>query len=74
MADVVTIPSHLAVPEVRTYMTAEAARDLSAPDPPAPAAVDERGRSAQTFVVDVVVASGGARAPRRGRAARTSTP
>ncbi len=25
MADVVTIPSHLAVPEVRTYMTAEAA-------------------------------------------------
>jgi hypothetical protein len=60
MADVVTIPSHLAVPEVITYMTAEAARDLSAPDPPVPAAVDERGRSAQTFVVDVIVRSGGA--------------
>lgn len=59
MADVVTIPSHLAVPEVRTYMTAEAAADLSAPDPAAPAAVDERGRSAQTFVVDVLVRSGG---------------
>ncbi|MBK3639863.1 trans-acting enoyl reductase family protein [Streptomyces sp. MBT33] len=59
MADVVTVPSHLAVPEVRTYMTTEAAGDLAAPDTPAPTAVDERGRSAQTFVVDVVVRSGG---------------
>ncbi|MGW0331068.1 saccharopine dehydrogenase family protein [Streptomyces sp. NPDC003011] len=69
MADVVTVPSHLAVPEVRTYMTVEAARDLSAPDTPAPSAVDERGRSAQTFLVDVVVRSGGAerRAVARGQ-------
>ncbi len=59
MADVVTVPSHLAVPEVRTYMTATAAADLAAPDAPAPSAVDERGRSAQTFVVDVLVRSGG---------------
>jgi hypothetical protein len=69
MADVVTIPSHLAIPEVRTYMTVEAARDVSAPDTPTPAAVDERGRSAQTFLVDVVVRSGGAerRAVARGQ-------
>ncbi|MFC4118993.1 saccharopine dehydrogenase family protein [Nonomuraea zeae] len=60
MADVVTVPSHLAVPEVRTYMSANAAADLFAPDAQAPAAVDERGRSAQTFVVDVLVRSGGA--------------
>ncbi|WP_442945821.1 saccharopine dehydrogenase family protein [Nonomuraea sp. LPB2021202275-12-8] len=60
MADVVTIPSHLAVPEVRSYMTVEAVEDLSAPDTPAPAAADERGRSDQTFLVDVVVRSGGA--------------
>jgi short subunit dehydrogenase-like uncharacterized protein len=59
MADVVTIPSHLSIPDVRTYMTVEAARDVSAPDTPAPAPVDERGRSSQTFVVDVVVHSGG---------------
>ncbi|MDX3752683.1 saccharopine dehydrogenase NADP-binding domain-containing protein [Streptomyces sp. AK08-02] len=59
MADVVTVPSHLDVPEVRTYMAAEAARDLAAPDTPAPVAVDEDGRSAQTFVVDAVVRSGG---------------
>ncbi|EPH44715.1 saccharopine dehydrogenase NADP-binding domain-containing protein [Streptomyces aurantiacus] len=59
MADVVTVPSHLAVPEVRTYMTVEAAREVSAPDTPTPAAVDERGRSDQSFVVDVVVRAGG---------------
>jgi NAD(P)-dependent dehydrogenase (short-subunit alcohol dehydrogenase family) len=53
MADIVTIPSHLAVPEVRTYMTLEAAGDLADADTPAPAAVDDQGRSDQTFVVDV---------------------
>ncbi|MEU5028378.1 saccharopine dehydrogenase family protein [Streptomyces milbemycinicus] len=69
MADVVTVPSHLPIPEVRTYMAVEAARDLSAPDTPAPTAVDERGRSAQTFLVDVVVRNGGAerRAVARGQ-------
>jgi hypothetical protein len=56
MADVVTIPSHLAVPEVRTYMSVNAAQDLSTALAPTP--VDARGRSAQTFVVDVVVRSG----------------
>jgi NAD(P)-dependent dehydrogenase (short-subunit alcohol dehydrogenase family) len=69
MTDVVTIPSHLPIPEVRTYMSAEAARDLSAPDTSAPVAVDARGRSAQTFLVDVIVRSGGAdrRAAARGQ-------
>ncbi|NEA64573.1 saccharopine dehydrogenase NADP-binding domain-containing protein [Streptomyces sp. SID12488] len=69
MADVVTVPSHLTIPEVRGYMAADAARELSAPDTPAPVAVDEDGRSAQTFVVDVVVRAGGAerRAVARGR-------
>ncbi|WP_333738142.1 saccharopine dehydrogenase family protein [Streptomyces sp. IBSBF 2806] len=59
MADVVTIPSHLSIREVRTHMTTEAARDLSAPDTPAPAPADENGRSDQTFLVDAVVRSGG---------------
>ncbi|WAU81859.1 saccharopine dehydrogenase NADP-binding domain-containing protein [Streptomyces sp. Qhu-G9] len=58
MADVVTVPSHLSIPEVRTYMTAEAAGDIAAPDTPSPTAVDERGRSDQTFLIDVVVRSG----------------
>ncbi|MET7423726.1 saccharopine dehydrogenase [Dactylosporangium sp. NPDC005555] len=58
MADVVTVPSHLAVPEVRTSMTVRAATDLSAPGASPPAPVDALGRSAQTFMVDVVVRSG----------------
>ncbi|MEU5432086.1 saccharopine dehydrogenase NADP-binding domain-containing protein [Streptomyces sp. NPDC020719] len=60
MADAVTIPRHLSIPEVHSYMTTEAVRDLTAPDTPAPSAVDNQGRSAQTFLVDVVVRSGGA--------------
>ncbi|MEV7283317.1 saccharopine dehydrogenase NADP-binding domain-containing protein [Streptomyces sp. NPDC093252] len=60
MADVVTVPSHLAIPEVRTYMTVEAAGDLASPDTPAPTPADPQGRSAQTFLVDVVVRRGGA--------------
>jgi hypothetical protein len=58
MADVVTIPSHLSIPEVRTYMTLDAVKEVSAPDTSTPTAIDERGRSAQTFLVDVVVRSG----------------
>ncbi|WP_030715958.1 saccharopine dehydrogenase NADP-binding domain-containing protein [Streptomyces sp. NRRL F-2580] len=69
MADVVTVPSHVAVPEVRTYMTVEAARDLAEEDTPAPEPVDALGRSDQTFVVEVVVSAGGVerRASARGR-------
>ncbi|MFJ6572233.1 saccharopine dehydrogenase family protein [Streptomyces sp. NPDC091292] len=59
MADVVTVPSHLPIPEVRTYMAVEAARDLSASDTPAPTPADAHGRSAQTFLVDAVVRSHG---------------
>jgi hypothetical protein len=69
MADVVTVPSHLTVPEVRTYMTVEAARDLAREDTPAPEAVDALGRSDQLFVVDVVVRADGVerRATARGQ-------
>ncbi|MEU7866392.1 saccharopine dehydrogenase NADP-binding domain-containing protein [Dactylosporangium sp. NPDC049140] len=61
MADIVTVPSHVDVREVRTHMTVEAARDLAAPDTPAPVAADASGRSAQSFVVDAVVHRGGQR-------------
>lgn len=69
MADVVTVPSHLAVPEVRTYMDAVAARDLAGEGAPQPDPVDELGRSDQRFAVDVLVRAGGAehRASARGR-------
>ncbi|WHM40511.1 saccharopine dehydrogenase NADP-binding domain-containing protein [Streptomyces sp. BPTC-684] len=69
MADVVTVPSHVDVREVRTYMAVEAARDLAEEATPEPEAVDALGRSDQTFVVDVVVRAGGAerRATARGQ-------
>ncbi|MEV0590566.1 saccharopine dehydrogenase family protein [Nonomuraea cavernae] len=69
MADVVTVPSHLAVPDVRTYMTVAAASDLARQDTPEPTAVDALGRSDQTFVVDVVVRADGVerRATARGQ-------
>ncbi|MCT9087591.1 saccharopine dehydrogenase NADP-binding domain-containing protein [Streptomyces sp. ASQP_92] len=59
MADVVTVPQHLSIPEVTTYMTTEAVRDIATPDTPAPTAADGSGRSDQTFLVDAVVRSGG---------------
>ncbi|MEU4689265.1 saccharopine dehydrogenase [Actinoplanes sp. NPDC023714] len=49
MADIVTVPSHLRIPEVTTYMTVAAARDL--------AAAGER--SPERFTVDAVVRRGG---------------
>jgi saccharopine dehydrogenase-like NADP-dependent oxidoreductase len=58
MADVVTVPSHLDVPEIRMYMNLEAARDLANAETPAPQPVDARGRSDQTFMVDVRVRAG----------------
>lgn len=59
MADAVTIPTHISVPEIHSYMTAEAVQDMANPDTSAPAAADESGRSAQTFLVEVIVRSGG---------------
>ncbi|MEU5260795.1 saccharopine dehydrogenase NADP-binding domain-containing protein [Amycolatopsis sp. NPDC021455] len=50
MADIVTIPRHLKVPDVTTYMTVDAANGLAAAGP---------RDSAETFVVDVVVRAGG---------------
>ncbi|AYQ29961.1 MULTISPECIES: trans-acting enoyl reductase family protein [unclassified Polaromonas] len=59
MADSVTIPRHVKVPEIRTYMAAAAVKDLVNPDLAPPPAIDESGRSSQTFLVEVVVRSAG---------------
>ncbi len=59
MADSATIPTHLVTPEISTYMSSNALDDLFAPDPSGPVAVDERGHSAQTFLVEVVARSDG---------------
>jgi hypothetical protein len=59
MADSVTIPTHLDTPAISTFMSSNAVDDLQAADPSGPVAVDEYGRSAQTFLVEVVARSGG---------------
>ncbi|WP_228770068.1 saccharopine dehydrogenase family protein [Actinokineospora alba] len=58
MADSVTIPTHLKASEIHTYMTVAPLADLFDAEATAPSAVDDRGRSDQTFVVEVVVRQG----------------
>ncbi|MGW5718087.1 saccharopine dehydrogenase NADP-binding domain-containing protein [Amycolatopsis sp. NPDC003865] len=50
MADIVTIPRHLKVADVTSYLTADAVKGLAAA---------ENRDAAETFVVDVVVRAGG---------------
>jgi hypothetical protein len=59
MADSVTIPRHIKTPEIRSYMTMEAVKDVTTPTPSPPTASDDSGRSAQTFLVEVVVRRAG---------------
>jgi hypothetical protein len=59
MADTITISRHLKTPEIRSYMTLAAVKDVSNPETPPPDGIDEDGRSAQTFVVEVVAKRAG---------------
>lgn len=59
MADAVTIPHHIPVTELKSYMTAAAVGDLVDPETKPPVAADDSGRSSQSFLVDVVAQSGG---------------
>ncbi len=58
MTDSVTIPRHLRSPEIRTYMTLKPLKDLDDPDLSPPPATDKSGRSAQTFLIEVVARLG----------------
>ena len=53
-AETITIPQHLQVQEIRTYMNLAPLADLRDPNTPEPTAVDDSGRSSQIFLVDVV--------------------
>ncbi|HEY0934551.1 MAG TPA: saccharopine dehydrogenase NADP-binding domain-containing protein [Trebonia sp.] len=59
--EIITMARHLAASRISTYLTTVALEDIRNPETPAPRAVDEAGRSAQRFVVDVVVGRGGQR-------------
>jgi hypothetical protein len=69
LSEVPVIARHLKVGRLRTYLNNAPLRDLRDASTPAPVAVDERGRSAQLFLVDVIVRKGSdvRRASARGR-------
>jgi hypothetical protein len=54
-SEVITIGRHIDVGELRSYLNTAPLEDLHDPATPSPDATDEHGRSAQRFVVDVVV-------------------
>ncbi|MDI9239824.1 saccharopine dehydrogenase NADP-binding domain-containing protein [Lysobacter sp. LF1] len=58
LSEIVAIARHVRCPRVHSYMNSAPLRDLRDPATPTPQAVDERGRSAQTFIVDVHVQRG----------------
>jgi len=57
-SEVITIDRHLDVGGLRSYLNIAPLEDLHEPATPAPTSTDEHGRSAQQFVVDVVVRRG----------------
>ena len=65
LAETIVISRHLRVLEVRAYMNLTPLEELHDPKTPEPSAVDESGRSAQKFVMDVIV--------RRGKVSRRTT-
>jgi len=69
LAETITISRHLRAPRVHAYMNLPPLKDIRNPDTPAPAAADETGRSAQTFLMEAIVRNGNAerRAVAQGR-------
>ena len=53
-SEIITIASHLQASTVSSYFSRAPLEDLHDPDTPAPEAVDDTGRSAQRFMVDVL--------------------
>ncbi|HET6545599.1 MAG TPA: saccharopine dehydrogenase NADP-binding domain-containing protein [Rhodanobacteraceae bacterium] len=58
LSEMITLSRHLHVPEIHAYMNLHPLKDLGDPATPAPVAADSSGRSAQTFLLDVVVREG----------------
>ena len=56
--DVVTIAHHIPVTGIATWINEAPLADLIAADPSGPEAADERGRSAQQFLIEAVVRRG----------------
>jgi short subunit dehydrogenase-like uncharacterized protein len=58
-ADCVSLSRHLRIGRIHQFMTVAPLGDLSDPDHSPPPAVDARGRSAQTFMIEAVAVRGG---------------
>jgi short subunit dehydrogenase-like uncharacterized protein len=57
-SEIITLASHLEVDAISSWINIEPVRDIRDPSTPPPHAVDALGRSAQRFVMDVVVRTG----------------
>lgn len=57
-SEIITMVGHLQVSEIHSFINLAPLRDLHDSATPPPEAVDETGRSAQRFMVDVVVGKG----------------
>jgi uncharacterized protein YbjT (DUF2867 family) len=58
LSEIILMSRHLHVPEIHSYMNLKPLKDLGNPETPAPVATDERGRSSQTFLMEVMVRKG----------------
>jgi short subunit dehydrogenase-like uncharacterized protein len=58
LSEIVLIAQHMQTSVLHTYIGQRALQDIQDPATPAPIAIDEAGRSAQTFAVDAVVRKG----------------
>ncbi len=57
-SEIITMAAHLSVSTIRTFLSRAPLQDIHDPATPPPEAVDATGRSAQRFLVDVVVRNG----------------
>jgi Saccharopine dehydrogenase NADP binding domain len=61
LSEIITLHSHLPAREIRTHLNTAPLAELRDPATPPPLAIDEHGRSAQRFVMEVETAQGTSR-------------
>lgn len=58
LTETILLAHHVGVRDIHNYLNQAPLRDLRDPSTPAPVAADDRGRSNQHFLIDVIVRSG----------------
>lgn len=58
LSETITIPHHLPIRDLRTFINVKALDDIHDPDTPPPLSADDRGRSAQVFVMEARARNG----------------